>query len=194
MKKLVSILTTVLIIGFTHSASARYLQSDPIGLNGGMNTYAYVNGNPIINIDPLGLEGAPFWGIRDQTNKTLGTNLSGDPKDKCGCYSKTFGTGSAAAAAAAASGAPVIPYGRKGFGSGSSTGATSPASKSLSRAFPQKLPFKVPAPTAANPGASTRVAGRALGRWVPVAGWGVLTVDFYQLMQCLMNCNECEAG
>jgi hypothetical protein len=100
-----------------------------------------------------------------------------------------LGITSALGVAGAISGMNIL--GASGKFEGATPG-TSIASKYLSQIFTKELPFRVPAPTfrqlARGNMMYTKSLGRALGRWVPVLGWGLLAYDAVSVGICTNKC------
>jgi RHS repeat-associated protein len=123
-------------------------------------------------------------------DKTLAlTNQSSLGHCLAQCTMDQLGITSALGVAGAISGMNIL--GASGKLEGATKG-TSIASKYLSQAFPQTLPFRVPTPTAkllrGGKMAYTKVLGRALGRFVPVIGWGLLAYDAVSVGICTNKC------
>lgn len=137
----------------TSETSAVHYNSSP---------YTYVLNNPLKYIDLFGLDTLPGAHL---PNVTVTAKKGGIP----------WWVGPLMVAA----GQPVVP---KRFVMGNATTHTSVASNVLNKAIPIKSPVRLPSLVIKNSGSMrvvyTKSVGKFLGRWIPIAGWVILAVDF----------------
>jgi len=169
--------------------TGRYMQADPLGLVDGASIYGYARQNPLIFTDPTGECPWCVAGAYAAAGAAVGyllAKLAGYVEDNnCNCDPLWSSPGLSGVAGASAADGTFMKVPKRFTTPGSSPGSSIQSSV-LSKLFPKRMPFGVYTPNPRRwPWPKTPVVGRMLGRWFPVAGYGMIGYDAYRIARCL---------